>query len=84
MKVHGKDAVAGYDSEDSDTEEAASSPTTSLPLPLQQQQQGGEWYCHAQSLPTPPSEHNSPGLTNNVKFETHQHTIGGIIGNHGY
>jgi hypothetical protein len=44
-----------------------------------------EWYCHAQSLPTPPSDHTSPGSNNNgtgppheatttaIKFENHHH-----------
>ena len=85
MKVHGKDAVSQYDSEDSDDE--ASSPSSSIPghtpVPPPHQIQGQEWYCHAQSLPTPPSDHTSPGHHSSVKFENH-HSIGGIIGNQGY
>ena len=85
MKVHGKDAVSQYDSEESDDE--ASSPSSSLPghtpVPPPHQIQGQEWYCHAQSLPTPPSDHTSPGHNSSVKFENH-HSIGGIIGNQGY
>ena len=77
MKVHGKDAICQYDSEDSEGEEEASSPSSSLvsgALP------GQEWYpCHApSSLPTPPAENN--GHTQ-VKFEAHHHSIGGLIGN---
>merc|ERR1719284_1397107 len=43
-----------------------------------------DWYCHQNPLPTPPSEqqpspHSLPHTQ--VKFESHQHSIGGIIGN---
>lgn len=85
MKVHGKDAVCQYDSEESEGEEEASSPTSSLPSQNQQ-----DWYCAAppSSLPTPPSDHTSPGHTGQghtqVKFESHHHSIGGLIGGAGY
>ena len=83
MKVHGKDAICHFDSEESDEE--TSSPPSSLVsghTPLQPQHMG-DWYnCHQPNLPTPPSDHphHSPGgHTNPVKFESH-HSIGGLIG----
>ena len=74
MKVHGKDAVCHFDSEESEDE--ASSPSSSLVSG--QTQHMGDWYSCPQ--PTPPSDHPShPG----VKFENH-HSIGGLIGTPGY
>ena len=82
MKVHGKEAVCQFDSEESDCDEA-SSPSSSLvssghtpgPHPTPHM---GEWYCGEQAAhPTHhPTHHTAP--TN--KFEAHQHSIGGLIG----
>ena len=109
MKVHGKDAVCQFDS-DADSDDEASSPVSSIPgqthvpppQPLHQGVQGGGgdgWYCHGQSIPTPPSDHTSPPLhhtspplhhhtsppihNGEIKFENHQHSIGGLIGSLG-
>ena len=99
MKVHGKDAMCAFDSEDSDCDEGgAVSPSSSLVSPggVMSHAPGStchvpgggqqmDWYtCQAASLPTPPSEHPSPGHTTHpVKFESH-HSIGGLIGSSAY
>jgi hypothetical protein len=65
------------DAEDGEPQESSSSPsslaghTTVLPPPAATAgshhlgNSGAEWYCHAQSLPTPPSDHTSPTHSSN-------------------
>ena len=73
MKVHGKDAVCHFDSEESEDE--ASSPSSSLVSGHNQHM--ADWYGCPQPGPTP------PGPEHGVKFENH-HSIGGLIGTTGY
>ena len=71
MKVHGKDAVCQFDSEESEDE--ASSPSSSLVSGHHQQM--ADWYNCPQPVPTVQGEAGHQG----VKFENH-HSIGGLIG----
>ena len=93
MKVHGKDAVWGPgDSEDSDSEESASSPSSGY---SQSQLTGGTGSGlpagntgsgHPDAWPGYPGAdlggHQGSGGHPGVKFENHHHhhSIGGLIG----
>ena len=77
MKVHGKDAVCHYDSEESEDE--ASSPSSSMVSG-----QHGHVTNHVSDpwpqYTCPPQDHTMSPPTN-VKFENHHHhSIGGLIG----
>ena len=93
MKVHGKEAVwSGVgDSEDSDSEESASSPSSgySQQQPGAHTSLGGETWpvsgyggCPQVSQPDlgNTGHHGVSTGAQHVKFENHHHSIGGLIG----
>ena len=80
MKVHGKDAVCHYDSEESEDE--ASSPSSSLVSGHVPGHAPGHVNDTWPQYTCPPHDHVSTmSPPTNVKFENqHHHSIGGLIG----